>query len=382
MFPKAWTSVTILLAASLEVHAHAAVAPVLGLGATAPKRSDVKRPNGLAPCGLGVNVNNALAQSTPIQAAADGTFTATVTNFNAGRDGSRQMTAQVDAAATGKRGNFVDMTVTQNGDARPASTGSQQLVATLPAGTKCTGGTTGDLCLVSFKSLGGFGNCVAVQQAAGGGAAADGTASNSTATGTSAAAAAASSAATGADATGATGTGTGTTGTTGTGAGTGAAGAAGAAAGGATGGATGTAATNTGKGKGAKGAAGAAGTGNTGNANNGATGATGSGNAKNGATGAAGNSNANAKNGAAGAASNGNNSGAAGATGATGAATQKANGKGAGAGAGVQGNQNLAKGRFAQGGTRAARALLADLEERGEEMVNNVRRGIVSWIWA
>ncbi|KAJ3567666.1 hypothetical protein NP233_g6208 [Leucocoprinus birnbaumii] len=131
MYSKVWTSLAILLVASLEVHAHAAVAPVLGLASAAPKRRDVKRPNNIRPCGLGVNVAQALAKSTPVQAAADGTFTVTATNFNAGRDGSRQFTAQVDAAATGK--NFVPMTISQNGQAAPASTGSEDIVAALPA---------------------------------------------------------------------------------------------------------------------------------------------------------------------------------------------------------------------------------------------------------
>lgn len=82
MFAKAWTSIVVLLAVSLEVHAHAAVAPVLGKGSAAPIRADAKLPLKIAPCGLGVKVASALGQSTPIQAAADGTITATITNFN------------------------------------------------------------------------------------------------------------------------------------------------------------------------------------------------------------------------------------------------------------------------------------------------------------
>lgn len=38
------------------------------------------------------------------------------------------------------------------------------MTAALPAGTTCTGGATGNKCLVSFKTAGGFGNCVVVQQ--------------------------------------------------------------------------------------------------------------------------------------------------------------------------------------------------------------------------
>jgi hypothetical protein len=83
MFPKVWTSLVVLLVASLEVHGHAAIAPVLGLGATPPQRSDVKKPSAADPCGAGVNIATALGKSTPVQAAADGTFTATCTDFNA-----------------------------------------------------------------------------------------------------------------------------------------------------------------------------------------------------------------------------------------------------------------------------------------------------------
>lgn len=64
-------------------------------------------------CG-NVNVAQTLAAATPITAAADGTFSTTITNFNAGQDGSRQVTAQIDPTGTGK--SFVAGTVTQNGD--------------------------------------------------------------------------------------------------------------------------------------------------------------------------------------------------------------------------------------------------------------------------
>ncbi|PSS36966.1 hypothetical protein PHLCEN_2v1182 [Hermanssonia centrifuga] len=47
----------------------------------------------------------------------------------------------------------------------PSSVGSQELIAQLPSGTICSGGPSKDLCLVSFKTAGGFGNCVVLQQA-------------------------------------------------------------------------------------------------------------------------------------------------------------------------------------------------------------------------
>jgi len=171
MFSKVFTLAAIALTFTSQVQAHAAIAPALGLAA-APKRSDVQRPSTAKACG-NANIAQTINTSTPVVAAADGSFTVTVTNFNGGKDGSRQVTMTVDATGAGNK--FVAGTVTKNGQAAPASTGSEQVTATLPAGTKCTGGTKGNLCVASFKTLAGFGNCVVVQQ---GGAAA---ASNTTA---------------------------------------------------------------------------------------------------------------------------------------------------------------------------------------------------------
>lgn len=101
---------------------------------------------------------------------------------------------KVDTAGTGR--NLVDGTVSKNGQkgscilqlqrtsARwkdseltyvtavqaPTSTGTEQITAALPANAKCAGGAAKNLCLVSFTSVGGFGNCVVIQQ--------DGAASN------------------------------------------------------------------------------------------------------------------------------------------------------------------------------------------------------------
>jgi len=166
MFSKIWTSAALVLALSLQVHAHAIVSPALGVSGT-PIRADVKRPSAAEPCGAGVNIASALDSSTAVAASAAGAIDATAIDFNAGADGSRDFTAKVDATGTGK--NFVAMTITTNGIKAPATAGSQPLVASLPAGTKCTGGATKNKCLVQFVSTAGFGNCVAVSQ---GGAAA------------------------------------------------------------------------------------------------------------------------------------------------------------------------------------------------------------------
>lgn len=84
----------------------------------------------------------------------------TATNFNGGRDGSTQFTVQVDS--TGKGTAFKPATVTKNGVLAPARAGSAEITVQMPSGTTCTGGKTGNLCLVAFKSASGFGNCVVV----------------------------------------------------------------------------------------------------------------------------------------------------------------------------------------------------------------------------
>jgi len=163
MFSKFFALAAVALTFTVQVQAHAAISPELGVTGT-PKRANVQRPSAASPCGktsIAANIDT----STPVAAAADGTFTVTATNFNAGRDGSRQVTMTVDAAGTGQ--NFVAGQVTKNGVAAPTSVGSDQIVAALPAGTKCTGGKAGNLCLASFKTLGNFGNCVVVSQGAG-----------------------------------------------------------------------------------------------------------------------------------------------------------------------------------------------------------------------
>ncbi|KAF8068977.1 hypothetical protein FPV67DRAFT_1415070 [Lyophyllum atratum] len=170
MFSNFFAIAAVFLTFSAQVHAHAALAPALGVTG-APKRSDVQRPSTASPCGK-ASVAATIDKSTPVVAAADGSFTVTATNFNGGKDGSRQVTMTVDATGAGKK--FVAGTVSKNGVLAPATTGSEQITATLPAGTKCTGGAAGNLCLASFKTAGGFGNCVVVQQgaaAAAGGAA-------------------------------------------------------------------------------------------------------------------------------------------------------------------------------------------------------------------
>ena len=111
-FSKSFTATAVLaLSLALEASAHALVTPALGVqGAGA--RANVQRPSTASPCG-NVNIAATLGTSTAVAATGD-TFSATITNFNAGVDGSRQVTAKVDATGTGK--SFVNAVVTTNGD--------------------------------------------------------------------------------------------------------------------------------------------------------------------------------------------------------------------------------------------------------------------------
>lgn len=178
MLSKIWASSVLVLALCLQASAHAAVAPILGLLGDAT-RSDVQRPVTANPCGAGVNIAADFDNSTAVLPDATGSYNFNATCFNGGVDGSLNFTAQVDATGNGTK--FVPMTITQNGNNSPPQAQSETLVASLPNGTKCTGGKAGNQCLVQFISASGFGNCVVVSQSTAGGAGN----SNTTSTGNS-----------------------------------------------------------------------------------------------------------------------------------------------------------------------------------------------------
>ncbi|KAJ7105594.1 hypothetical protein C8R44DRAFT_588834, partial [Mycena epipterygia] len=121
-----------------------------------PARSNVQRPSTAKPCGS-IDPATTLNTSTAIPAAADGSATMNVVNFNAGADGSTSVVVSVDA--TGNRTSFVAGTVTTNGNSAPKAVETDKVVFTLPAGTKCIGGTAGNFCLVSVKTTVGSGAC-------------------------------------------------------------------------------------------------------------------------------------------------------------------------------------------------------------------------------
>jgi len=201
-------SASLLLVLAAQANAHAI--PVPALGVAKPARSDVQRPSTASPCGS-VNIAQTIDTSTATPVAADGSVTIGVENFNAGGDGSTSVSVSVDA--TGKGTSFVAGTVTKNGNANPSAVETDQVTFTLPAGTTCTGGAAGNLCLVSVKTTAGFGACTVVSQGAGTAAAAGtGTAAAAGNAAGAGAAAAAAGAGAAAAAAGTTTTGTAATG--------------------------------------------------------------------------------------------------------------------------------------------------------------------------
>jgi hypothetical protein len=138
----------------------------MGVPARPAVRSDVTKPNKENPCGatVGTNIADALNSVTPVTVNGDGSFTLNATSFNGQDDGSRFFTAKIDPTGTGK--SFTDVPITTNGNPAPETAGSQSLKASLPAGTKCTGGKNGKQCLLQLVTKAGFGNCVALTTAA------------------------------------------------------------------------------------------------------------------------------------------------------------------------------------------------------------------------
>jgi len=162
MFSKILASSVLVLALCHQVTSHAIVTPSLGVVGTAV-RADVQRPSSARPCGAAVtDISTAIDSAMTVVVNANGSFSVNGTSFNGGTDGSLQFKAQVDSSGNGT--NFVSMPINVNGNNSPPGAESTVIVASIPPGTKCTGGKTGNLCLAQFISGAGFGNCVAVSQ--------------------------------------------------------------------------------------------------------------------------------------------------------------------------------------------------------------------------
>jgi hypothetical protein len=69
------------LALAVQVSAHAAINPALGVSAAKAVRNDVQRPSGNKPCG-NTNIAQNIDSSTAVTADASGAFTVSIENFN------------------------------------------------------------------------------------------------------------------------------------------------------------------------------------------------------------------------------------------------------------------------------------------------------------
>jgi len=162
MFSKILSSSVLVLALCHQVASHALVAPPLGVNGT-PIRADVQRPSTASPCGADVtDIGTAIDSAMTVVVNSNGSFSLNGTCFNGGTDGSLLFKAQVDSSGNGT--HFVSMPITVNGNNSPPGAETTTIVASLPPGTKCTGGKNGDLCLAQFISGAGFGNCVVLSQ--------------------------------------------------------------------------------------------------------------------------------------------------------------------------------------------------------------------------
>jgi len=189
-----------ILALTSQVRAHCFISPGLGVSGVGV-RNDVQKPSTASPCGT---ASLADIDSSTAAVATNGLFNAVATNFNAGKDGSTALqSATLDTTGTGKSFSGT-VTIVKNGVAAPSSVAPANLQLQLPPGTTCTGGKSGNLCLVSTVTDGGFGNCMVVST----GAASTGTTATNTTTTTT-------TGTTGTNTTTTTTTGTGLTGTTG-----------------------------------------------------------------------------------------------------------------------------------------------------------------------
>jgi len=112
----------------------------------------------------GSGVDIASALDTSTAVLADQNGNVNVTVLNFNPGGDGSRKVSAKVDPTGTGKTFVKMTVTVNGDPAPKNTGSQQVIVALPAGTKCTGGADKNKCLAQFVTTSGFGNCVVVSQ--------------------------------------------------------------------------------------------------------------------------------------------------------------------------------------------------------------------------
>jgi Egh16-like virulence factor len=154
------------------VAGHAALVTVgtkNGLGVTKTTNlgtGDAIRVSTQDPCGPNVNLASLSADdATPLN--SDGTLSMSV--FQVNGDGAGPFNVAIDTTGTGKSFDTpVDVT-TQVPGTNGVSGASEEafpLDVKVSTNVACTGGTTGNLCLVQVKNPSGFGGCGVIQQGA------------------------------------------------------------------------------------------------------------------------------------------------------------------------------------------------------------------------
>jgi hypothetical protein len=159
------------IAASL-VAGHAALVRVgskLGLGVT--KTTDLGTGDAIhvstqSPCGPNVDLST-LSANDAAPLGNDGSLNMSVFQINT--DGAGPFNVLIDAGATGEHFNTsADVTTQVPGNNGISNGGGNAfpLNIKLPTSVACTGGSTGNFCLVQVQNPNGFGGCGLIQQGA------------------------------------------------------------------------------------------------------------------------------------------------------------------------------------------------------------------------
>jgi len=182
MFSKSFSLFAIVALSISQVYGHGMVQSIKGAngvntnGFGVKKTSDTSQASvsvikGNTGCGtiqgkainIAAEIENAIKSGKIPTAAGDGTINMDWFQQNAGGDGGGPGNAALDTGATGNA--FKPLTITKNfGDKGRDSVNPMQVK--IPAGTKCTGGSTKNVCLAKVvNSAGPFGSCFAFRTA-------------------------------------------------------------------------------------------------------------------------------------------------------------------------------------------------------------------------
>jgi len=162
----------VISATASLVAGHAALVQVgtkNGLGVTKTTNlgtGDAIRVSTQDPCGPNVNLASLSADdATPLN--SDGTLSMSV--FQVNGDGAGPFNVAIDTTGTGKSFDTpVDITTQVPGTNGVSGASEEAFPLDIKVSTNvaCTGGTTGNLCLVQVKNPSGFGGCGVIQQGA------------------------------------------------------------------------------------------------------------------------------------------------------------------------------------------------------------------------